>query len=241
MSAPVATAPRPPSRARRRRAPEATGSGSGWKEQVRRISELCLLGVVAALLSLCVLPIGAVVATVSRAVGHWADTDELPRWSQTAREFGRRFLPGCVVSVLVVLAGLVVVREQELLRSGAVPGGDLAAGSLLLATAVLLAVVLLGVPQLADGPHGRGWRAALAGGWLALRRAPLAGAAALAVTAVAVLLSLLLPGVFLLLPALWVLALHAVHRRLVLPRLTPADVTASNLTAGTAGRGGEER
>ena len=232
MSAPVVAAPRP----RRRRAPEDTGSGRGWKEQVRRISELCLLGLVAALLAVCVLPLGAVVATLSRAVGHWADADELPPWSQTAREFGRRFLPGCLVSALAVLAGLVVVLEQDLLRSGAVPGGDLAAGALLLVTAVLLAAVLLGVPQLADGPRGRSWRSALAGGWLALRRVPLAGAAALAVTAVAVLLSLLLPGVFLVLPALWVLSLHAVHRRLVLPHLTPSTGAGADGT-GADGRG----
>jgi hypothetical protein len=35
---------------------------------------------------------------------------------------------------------------------------------------------------------------------------------------IAALLALLLPGVVLVLPALLVLALHAVHRRLVLPR-----------------------
>jgi len=201
-----------PPRPTRRRAVEATGSGSGWKEQVRRISELCLLGIVAAVLSLLVLPLGAVLATVSVAVGHWADTDELPRWSQTAREFGRRFLPGCVVSAGAVLAVLLVVREQELLRAGTVPGGDLAAGVVLLVTAVLASAALLAVPRLAGGV---GWRAALAGGWADLRSAPLAGVAALAVTAVPVVLSLLLPGVFLLLPALWVLALHAVHRRLL--------------------------
>ncbi|WP_167588498.1 hypothetical protein, partial [Kineococcus rubinsiae] len=60
-------------------------------------------------------------------------------------------------------------------------------------------------------------------GWRDLRRAPHAAAAALAVTAVPVLLSLMLPGAFLLLPALWVLALHAVHRRLVLPRVARVD------------------
>ena len=238
MSAPVATAPR----ARRRRAPEATGSGSGWKEQVRRISELCLLGVVAALLSLCVLPLGAVVATVSRAVGHWADTDDLPPWSETAREFGRRFLPGVPVGVATLLAGWLVAVELGLLRSGTVPGGDLAAGALLVVVAVLLAAVLLGIPQLADGPAGRGWRPALAGGWLALRRVPLAGAAALAVTAVAALLALTLPGVFLVLPALWVLSLHAVHRRLVLPRLAPATTDAADAAdAGGSGTGGPGR
>jgi hypothetical protein len=75
-------------------------------------------------------------------------------------------------------------------------------------------VVLLAVPRLADGSS---WRAALAGGWTALLRAPVAALAALAVTGVAVLLSVLLPGVVLVLPALLVLALHAVHRRLVLP------------------------
>jgi len=210
VSAPVAAAPR----RTRRRAPEATGSGSGWKEQVRRVSELCLLGVVAALLSVLVLPLGAVVATVSVAVGHWADTDELPRTSVVAREFGRRFLPGCVVSVVTVVAVLLAVREQQLLRAGTVPGGDVAAVAVLVVTAVLLAAALLAVPRLAGGA---GWRAALAGGWRDLRRAPLAGAAALAVTAVPVLLSVLLPGAVLLLPALWVLALHAVHRRLLPP------------------------
>ena len=36
------------------------------------------------------------------------------------------------------------------------------------------------------------------------------------------MLAVLLPGVVLLLPALWVLGLHAVHRILVLPRLAAA-------------------
>jgi putative membrane protein len=76
----------------------------------------------------------------------------------------------------------------------------------------LLAVVLLAVPRLAEG---RTWRGALADGWAALLRVPAAGAAALGVSGVAVLLGVLLPGVALILPALLVLALHAVHRALV--------------------------
>jgi hypothetical protein len=47
---------------------------------------------------------------------------------------------------------------------------------------------------------------------------PAAAAAALGVTAVAVVLAVLLPGVALVLPAMLVLALHAVHRSLVVPR-----------------------
>jgi hypothetical protein len=187
----------------------------GWKEQLRRIAELCLLGIVAVLASLPVVTVGAVVATLSTAVGHWADHDDLPPWRELAAEFGRRLLPGVPVSAVGALAALVVAQQVAWLRDGVVPGGGVALAASGVAMACLLAVVLLAVPRLANGGT---WRAALAGGWTDLLRAPAAGVAVLVVTAIAVLLALLLPGVVLVLPALLVLALHAVHRRLVLPR-----------------------
>jgi hypothetical protein len=199
----------------RRRAPEPTGSGRGWKEQLRRVSELCLLGLVATTLSLPVVTIGAVVAVLSSAVAHWADHDDLPPWRVMVAELRRRLLPGVAVSAVGVLAALVVVRQVRWLAGGAVPGGTPALVALLVATGGLLAVVLLAVPRLAGGGS---WRAALAGGWAALLRVPAAGVAALGITLVAALLAVLLPGVGLLLPALLVLALHAVHRAVVLPR-----------------------
>ena len=199
----------------RRRTPEPTGSGRGWKEQLRRVSELCLLGLVGTALSLPLVTIGAVVAVLSSAVAHWADHDDLPPWRVMAAELRQRLLPGVAVSVVGVLAALVVVIQARWLAGGAVPGGTPALVALLVATAGLLAVVLLAVPRLAGGGS---WRAALAGGWAALLRVPAAGAAALGVTLIAVLLAVTLPGVGLLLPALLVLALHAVHRALVLPR-----------------------
>ncbi|HYH30843.1 MAG TPA: hypothetical protein VD903_10695 [Pseudonocardia sp.] len=188
----------------------------GWKEQLRRIAELALLGIVAVLLSLPVLTLGAVVATLSTAVGHWVEHDDLPSWPSMGRELGRRLLPGVPVSVAGVVAALVVVQQVAWLRSGVVPGGGVALAAFGVAVACLVAVVLLAVPRLADGS---GWRAALAGGWTTLLRAPAAGIAMLAVTGIAVLLAVLLPGVVLVLPALLVLGLHALHRRLVLPRL----------------------
>ncbi|TQM04378.1 hypothetical protein [Pseudonocardia kunmingensis] len=187
----------------------------GWKEQLRRVGELCLLGIVALLASMPVVTIGAVVATLSTAVGHWADHDDLPAWRAMGAEFRRRLLPGVPVGLVGLLATLVVVQQVAWLRDGVVPGGGMALAAFGLATACLLAVVLLAVPRLADGAS---WRAALAEGWTALLRAPAAALAALAVTGVAVLLAVTLPGVALVLPALLVLALHAVHRRLVLPR-----------------------
>ncbi|GAA5139417.1 hypothetical protein [Pseudonocardia adelaidensis] len=193
----------------------AAVSAGGWKEQLRRVGELALLGIVAVLVSLPVLTLGAAVATVSTAVGHWADHDDLPPWRAMGAEFVRRLLPGMPVGVVAVLAVFVVSQQVAWLRAGVVPGGG---GVLVLfgvAVACLAAVALLAVPRLA----GRGtWRAALAAGWTDLLRAPAAGLAALSVTAVAVLLAVLLPGVVLVLPALLVLALHAVHRRLVPPR-----------------------
>jgi hypothetical protein len=187
----------------------------GWKEQLRRIAELALLGIVAVLASLPVVTIGAVVATLATAVGHWADHDDLPSYREIGAEFGRRLLPGVPVSVVGVVAVLVVAQQVGWLRAGVVPGGGAVLAVFGVAIACLAAVVLLAVPRLAGG----GWRAALAGGWTDLLRAPVAGLAALAVTGVAVLLAVLLPGVVLVLPALLVLALHAVHRRLVRPRL----------------------
>jgi hypothetical protein len=186
----------------------------GWKEQLRRIAELCLLGVVAVLASLPVLTVGAVVATLSWAVGHWADHDDLPTWRAMGAEFVRRLLPGVPVSAVGVLAVLVIAQQVAWLRDGVVPGGGAVLAVFGVAIACLTAVVLLAVPRLAGGT----WRAALAGAWTDVLQAPAAGLAALAVTAVAVLLSVLLPGAVLVLPALLVLALHAVHRRLVLPR-----------------------
>ncbi|TWF81773.1 hypothetical protein FHX44_117718 [Pseudonocardia hierapolitana] len=186
----------------------------GWKEQLRRIGELALLGIVAVLVSLPVVTVGAVVATLSTAVGHWADHDDLPSYREIGAEFVRRLLPGVPVSVVGVLAVLVAAQQVSWLRAGVVPGGGAVLAAFGVAIACLAAVVLLAVPRLAGG----GWRAALAGGWTDLLRAPVAGLAALAVTGVAVLLAVLLPGVVLVLPALLVLALHAVHRRLVLPR-----------------------
>lgn len=188
----------------------------GWKEQLGRVADLALLGVVAALLSLLVLPFGAVVATLSTAVGHWVEHDHLPRYSVLAAELRRRFLPGIPVGIAAVLATLVVVREVQWLGSGAVPGGVIAAGLLLVAVGCLLAAALLAVPCLADG---RSWRSALAAGWQALLGAPPAGAAALGATLIAAVLGALLPGAALVLPAMLVLALHAVRRVLV-----PADV-----------------
>jgi len=187
----------------------------GWKEQLRRVGELALLGIVAVLVSLPVLTLGAVVATLSTAVGHWADHDDLPRWRAIGAEFVRRLLPGLPVGVVGVLAALVISQQVAWLRAGVVPGGAAVLAVFGVAVACLSAVVLLAVPRLAgDGT----WRAALAAGWTDVLRTPAAGLAALAVTGVAVLLSVLLPGVALVLPALLVLALHAVHRRLVLPR-----------------------
>jgi hypothetical protein len=179
------------------------------------VSELCLLGLVATALSLPVVTVGAVVAVLSSAVAHWADHDDLPQWRVMAAELRQRLLPGVAVSVVGVLGALVVVSQVRWLAGGAVPGGTPALVALLVATAGLLAVVLLAVPRLAGGGS---WRAALGGGWAALLRVPAAGAAALGVTFVAALLAVTLPGVGLLLPALLVLALHAVHRALVLPR-----------------------
>lgn len=184
----------------------------GWKEQLRRIAELCLLGIVAVLVSLPVLTVGAVVATLSTAVGHWADHDDLPPWRAMGAELVRRLLPGVPVSVVGVLAALLVAQQVEWLRSGTVPGGGAVTAVFLAAVACLAAVVLLAVPRLAGGGT---WRSALAGGWTDLLRAPLAGLAALVVTGVAALLSVLLPGAVLVLPALLVLGLHAIHRRLV--------------------------
>lgn len=186
----------------------------GWKEQLRRVGELALLGIAAVLVSLPVLTLGAVVATLSTAVGHWADHDDLPPWRAMGAEFVRRLLPGVPVGVVGVLATLVVSQQFAWLRAGVVPGGGAVLAVFGVAVACLAAVVLLAVPRLAGGT----WRAALAAAWTDLLRAPVAGLAALAVTGVAVLLAVLLPGVVLLLPALLVLALHAVHRRLVLPR-----------------------
>jgi hypothetical protein len=186
----------------------------GWKEQLRRVGELALLGIVAVLASLPVLTVGAVVATLSTAVGHWADHDDLPSWRAMGAEFVRRLLPGVPVSVAGGLAVLVVSQQVAWLRDGVVPGGGAALAAFAVAVAGLSAVVLLAVPRLAGGT----WRAALAAAWTDLLRAPAAAVAALGVTAVAVLLAVLLPGVVLVLPALLVLALHAVHRRLVLPR-----------------------
>jgi hypothetical protein len=186
----------------------------GWKEQLRRIAELCLLGIVAVLVSLPVLTVGAVVATLSTAVGHWADHDDLPTWRAMGAELVRRLLPGIPVSVVGVLAVLVVSQQVAWLRDGVVPGGGAVLAAFGVAIACLTAVVLLAIPRLAGGT----WRAALAGGWTDLLRAPAAAVAALLVTAVAILLAILLPGAVVVLPALLVLALHAIHRRLVLPR-----------------------
>jgi hypothetical protein len=186
----------------------------GWKEQLRRIAELCLLGIIAVLASLPLVTIGAAGATLSTAVGHWAEHDDLPSWSTMGTEFARRLLPGVPVSAAGVVAALVVAQQVAWLRDGVVPGGAVALAAFGVATACLLAVVLLAVPRLPGGT----WRAALAGGWADLLRVPVAGLAALAVTGIAVLLAVLLPGAVLVLPALVVLALHAVHRRLVIPR-----------------------
>jgi hypothetical protein len=184
----------------------------GWKEQLRRVGELALLGIVAVLVSLPVITVGAVVATLSTAVGHWADHDDLPSWRVIGAEFVRRLLPGVPVSVAGALAVLVVSQQVTWLRDGVVPGGGVALAVFGVAIACLSAVVLLAVPRLAA--HGT-WRAALSGGWTDVLRVPAAGLAALAVTGIAVLLAVLLPGVALVLPALLMLALHAIHRRLV--------------------------
>ncbi|QYN32278.1 hypothetical protein K1T35_27145 [Pseudonocardia sp. DSM 110487] len=186
----------------------------GWKEQLRRIAELCLLGIVAVLASVPVVTVGAVVATLSTAVGHWVDHDDLPSYREIGAEFVRRLLPGVPVSAAGVLMALVVAQQVAWLRDGLVPGGGAVLAAFGVAIACLAAVVLLAVPRLAGGT----WRAALAGGWTDLLRAPAAGLAALVVTGIAVLLAVLLPGVVLVLPALLVLGLHAIHRRLVLPR-----------------------
>jgi hypothetical protein len=162
-----------------------------------------------------VLTVGAVVATLSTVVAHWIDHDDLPPLRDMGAEFVRRLAPGAVASAAGGLATLVVVRQVQWLASGAVPGGSPVLVALLAAAAVLLTVVLLAVPRLAGGGT---WRTGLAGGWHALLGRPAAGGAALGVTLVAGLLAVLLPGTVLLLPALLVLALHAVHRALVLPR-----------------------
>jgi len=188
-------------------------SAPGWKEQLRRVAELAMLGIVAVLLSTAVVTIGAVVATLSWAVRHWIEHDDLPRWSVLARELRGRILPGLLVGPAGVLAALVVVLQVRWLGSGAVPGGTGVLVASLVATSTLLAAVLLAVPELAH----RGWRAALAAGWATLLRVPLAGAAALGVTIIAALLGVLLPGVAFVLPAIFVLALHAVHRAVVGP------------------------
>jgi hypothetical protein len=195
--------------------PAVPATARGWKEQLRRIAELALLGIVAVLLSVPVVTVGAVVAALSTAVGHWADHDELPSWSAMGAELVRRLVPGVVVSLVAVLAVQLAVQQVIWLRSGVVPGGTVALTALGVALGCVLAVVLLAVPRLADGSS---WRVALAGGWTALLAAPAAGAAVVAVTGIAALLAVLLPGVVLVMPALLVLALHAVHRRAVLPR-----------------------
>ncbi|MGI5131267.1 hypothetical protein ACQEVB_30995 [Pseudonocardia sp. CA-107938] len=189
----------------------------GWKEQLRRVAELALVGVVAVLVSTPVVTVGAVVATLSWAVAHWIEHDELPRWTALAREVRRRLLPGVLVGPAAVLVVLVVAAQVRWLGSGVVPGGTGALVAVLVATSTLLAAVLLAVPQLAH----LGWRAALAAGWTTLLRVPLSGAAALGATIIAVLLGVLLPGIAFVLPAVLVLALHAVHRTVAAPPAGP--------------------
>ncbi|WP_232662343.1 hypothetical protein [Pseudonocardia sp. TRM90224] len=214
----------------RRRAPEPTGSGRGWKEQVRRVSELALLGIVASALALPVLTIGAVVATLSAAAAHWVEHDELPPWRVLGAELRRRLLPGAVVSAAGLLAALVVAAQLRWLGSGAVPGGGIGRAAVLVAVAGLLGVVLLAVPRLACTPGGRGrtWRRALAEGWTDARRVPLAAAAAVGVVLLAGVLGALLGAVALVLPAFVVVALHAVHRAMVAGPVSPGAGTPSS-------------
>ncbi|MEJ3659039.1 hypothetical protein WEH80_39390 [Actinomycetes bacterium KLBMP 9759] len=216
----------------RRRAPEPTGSGRGWKEQVRRVSELALLGVVASALALPVLTVGAVVATLSGAVAHWVEHDELPSWRVLGAELRRRLLPGVVVSAAGLLAVLVVAAQLRWLGSGAVPGGGVGGAAVLAAVAALLGVVLLAIPRLAGG---RTWRGALADGWVDARRVPVAAAAAVGAAVIAALLGVLLGAVAFVLPAFLVVALHAVHRAMVVRKaVSPGAGTPSSSAPRTS-------
>ncbi|GIG85303.1 hypothetical protein [Plantactinospora endophytica] len=188
-----------------------------WRETLRTASDLALLGIVVALVSLPVVTVGAAVATASAALHTWIETGSWPGLRPVLRDFRRAVIPGILPTVLAGIAAAVLAVNLLALTRGVVPGGV----PLIVVTAALTAAAggFAGLTVVRLGQQGGpGWRDAVRGaaGCVRVRPATLLGTAG-TVALATLLCVLILPPLTPILVGYTLFGLHATTRRLAGP------------------------
>ncbi|MBL7258233.1 hypothetical protein JKJ07_28390 [Actinoplanes sp. LDG1-01] len=202
-----------------------------WRDSLRLVADLALLGIVMTLACLPVVTAGAAVGTGSAALDKLLTIGRWPTAAELWRSFRTRLVPWMWAGPLVLAAAWLLAIDVAALRRGAVPGGR------------PLVVVLLVVAALAAG------FVALVAGLSAhpdpLRRARALVAARpavlLAATGVVLLAALLAafvhPALVPVLAGCTLFAVHAVLRRLAPRGGVEGAEQGERLGAGAAGLG----
>jgi hypothetical protein len=187
-----------------------------WRETLTAAADFAMLGIAMTIASLCVLTLGAALATGSAAAAHWCRYRSLPPVPDMARVFVRALGAGVLVSLVAVAGVLLLVADLVLVGHGLVPGGR---GFLVVSVLVAAQVVGLGALVLVGvgARGGTGWRAAARWAGGAASAAPLAPTALAAVLAVAATIAVMVPVVTPVLLGFVLFALHVVARRITPP------------------------
>lgn len=184
----------------------------GWQEHLRDAADLAGLGFVLVFAALPVVTAGASVATGSYAVRHRCDRGRFPPAGELLRVFVRGILPGLAATLVVAVAGLLLVMDVSAARSGAMPGGAATAPLILVVGLTGLGYVGLVTVHLGLS-GGTGWRRAVRSALSYRGRQLVLVPGSAGVLVVAVLLASFIPATIPLVVAFTLFALHVIHRK----------------------------
>jgi uncharacterized membrane protein YesL len=183
-----------------------------WRDSLSTASDLALIGIGVALLSVPVVTAGAALATATVAVDELCRTRSLPAVRDLARTFVRAAPAGLLALVVSAIVGLLLYVDILFLAAGTIPGGVPVIAAVFVVGAVLLSLGLVTVVRVGQ-TAGTGWRTALRWSLRLLAARPLTGPAVLVAVAVPVALSLAIPAIAFVLPGFTLYALHVIVRR----------------------------
>jgi uncharacterized membrane protein YesL len=183
-----------------------------WRETLSTASDLALIGIGVALLSVPVVTAGGALAAATVAVDELCRTRSLPAVAELARTFVRAIPSGLAALVVASCVGLLLALDVRLLAAGTIPGGAPVVVALCLVAAVLLALGLVTLVRVGQ-TSGTGWRAALRWSLRLLVTRPLTGLGVLAAGGVPVALGMAVPAISFVLPGFALFALHVIVRR----------------------------
>ncbi|MBM2620983.1 hypothetical protein JIG36_36335 [Actinoplanes sp. LDG1-06] len=107
-----------------------------WRDSLRLAADLALLGILVTVGSLPIVTAGAAVGTGSMAVHRLLTIGRWPTAAECWASFRSRLVPGVWAGPLVLVAAWLIAVDVAALRRGAVPGGGVVVGAVLLAAAL---------------------------------------------------------------------------------------------------------